>query len=81
MYDIDRSQLNQLDLTQDATVWWEGPNRSFSKLSSAIRCVVDDVGNHSNIPPCITIFESPYFLEIDQIEYIYKSRLPIEKQS
>jgi len=79
MDDTDRTKLNHLDLSQDATVVWDGPDRSFSKLSSAIRCVVEEVVNESKIPPAITIFESPYLLEIEQIEYIYKSRLPMEK--
>jgi len=80
MDDTDRSKLNHLDLSQGATVVWEGPDRSFAKLSSAIRCVIEEVANESNIPPAITIFESPYLLEIEQIEYVYKSRLPIEKK-
>ena len=79
MDDTDRTKLNHLDLSQDATVVWDGPNRSFAKLSSAIRCVVEEVVKESKIPPAITIFESPYLLEIEQIEYIYKSRLPMEK--
>jgi len=75
MDEIDWSKLDQLDLDQDATVWWEGPSRSFTKLSSAIRCVVEDIAAKSNIPPGITIFESPYFLETEQIDHLYKSRL------
>ena len=75
MVDIDWSKLDQVDLNQDATVWWEGPSRSFTKLSSAIRCVVEDIAAKSNIPPGITIFDSPYFLETEQIDYLYKRRL------
>jgi hypothetical protein len=81
MDETDRSKLNHLDLTQEATVVWEGADRSFSKLSSAVRCVIEEVVSESNIPPGITIFQSPYLLEIEQIEYIYKSRLPIEKET
>jgi len=79
MDDIDQSALDQLDLEQDATVYWEGPERSFTKLSSAITCVVEDIATHSAIPPGITIFESPYFLETEQIEYLYESRLTTEE--
>lgn len=79
MDEIDWSKLDQVDLNQDATVWWEGPSRSFTKLSSAIRCVVEDIAAKSNIPPGITIFDSPYFLETEQIEYLYKKRLTAGK--
>jgi hypothetical protein len=79
MEEIDWSKLDQLDLNKDATVWWEGPSRSFTKLSSAIRCVVEDIAANSKIPPGITIFDSPYFLEIEQIDYLYKNRLATDK--
>ena len=81
MYDIDSSALDRLDLDQNSTVYWEGSNRRFSKLSSAIRCVMDEILIRSNIPPGITIFDSPYFLEIEQIEYIYENRLTTEKRA
>jgi hypothetical protein len=79
MDDIDRSALDQLDLDQDATVYWEGPNRGFTKLSSAIRCVMDEIVKNSSVTPGITIFGSPYFLEIEKIEYIYEHRLTAEE--
>jgi len=79
MDEIDWSKLDQVDLNQDTTVWWEGPSRSFTKLSSAIRCVVEDIAAKSNIPPGITIFDSPYFLETEQIDYLYKSRLTTDE--
>ena len=36
---------------------------------------MDEISHNSGIPPSITIFETPYFLEIEQIENIYKRRI------
>ena len=76
---LDGSTLDHLDLNQTATVYWEGPNRVFTKLSSAIITVMDEISNNPGIPPGITIFETPYFLEVEQIENIYKRRIVLNE--
>ncbi len=75
MADTDASVLDQLDLTQHSTVIWDGPTHHMSSLSNAVIYVVESIADTQAMDPLVAIGETPFLLEIEQINYIYENRL------
>lgn len=66
-----KSELDHLDLSQHATVIWDGPTHDFTTLSKATVYVMEYIPKDYVMRPLITIGEHPFLLEFEQIQYLY----------
>ena len=73
--DIDVSKLDQLDLSQSATVIWDGPTQRMSSLSNAVTYVVESISDAQFMEPLVAISEEPFLLEMPQVRYVYEQLL------
>ena len=70
--DIEKSELDHINLFQRATVIWDGPTHNMSSLSKAVTYVVENIPDTEAMDPLIAISEEPYLLEKPQIQHIYE---------